>query len=98
MTSYELCPQCCAADCWNKTMQACWDCGFGTKIWRTHLAIGAVFRSSRFTGLWSYKPYKKKRRYCATVMAGGEPCETKMYDNWQDAVISAGDIINNNPK
>ncbi len=57
-----------------------------------------VFRSPRFVGLWSYRPYKKKRRYCATVMAEGVPCETSMHDDWHDAVLEAREIIRDCPR
>ncbi len=55
--------------------------------------ISTIFNDPRFCGLWSYRPYGGRRRYCATITVDGLPTETELCDNWQDAVAAAGVIL-----
>ncbi len=55
--------------------------------------IAYVITHPRFCGLWSYKPQKQKRRYCCTVIINFQASETRMFDEWIDAVKEAGEMI-----
>lgn len=52
-----------------------------------------VIDHPRFVGLWTYKPYGAERKFCASVMVNGLVAETGMYENWEDALIGAKEIL-----
>ena len=67
--------------------------GKGTDI----MIITDIINHPRFVGLWTYKPYGAKRKFCASVMANGAVTETRMYINWEQALIDATEIIDEQP-
>lgn len=52
-----------------------------------------IFSHPRFIGLWTYRPRGKKRQFCSSVMVDGEVQETSMYDDWEDALVEASEIL-----
>lgn len=55
--------------------------------------ITEIIEHPRFTGLWTYRPFGRKRKFCATVIVNGEPNETRMFIDWRDALKQAAEII-----
>lgn len=55
--------------------------------------ISLIINHPRFCGLWSYRPYGSRRRFCCTVIVDEETRETRMFDEWANAVKEAGQLI-----
>ncbi len=53
----------------------------------------SVIRHDRFVGLWTYRPYRGMRKFCASVMVDGVTQETEMHDDWEDALRQADVIL-----
>jgi len=59
--------------------------------------IESVINHPRFCGLWSYRPYGSRRRFCCTVIVDEETRETHMFNEWANAVEEAGKMIHKKP-
>ena len=59
----------------------------------TDKPIADTIEHPRFCGLWTYRPYGGRRKFCATVIVDGVVNETEMFDEWRDALHAAGRVL-----
>lgn len=55
--------------------------------------LAQVFNHPKFIGLWTYRPHKGTRQFCASIMVNCEVRETKIFDTWEEALNAAHQIL-----
>lgn len=55
--------------------------------------ITNILNHPRFIGLWTYKGYGAERKFCASVVINGLVAETGLYITWEDALLGAKEIL-----